>query len=505
VPEVGLIVTAEDKAKAALEAIGSAGKASLEGIRGAAGKAGDAFKMLGKGVVVFNQAMELGRKAMNAFRIVVTDSIKTALNFRKIGDPAIEAFRRMEREAQIFRARIGDIFIPLAQGLMDAFNQVGGSITDWINLNRKLIATNIATWMADIARVAVEGVAFGILQVTRVWAGWLEIVALVRGGVEKFFSGMMEGIGFALEGWAFLSQFLDKDMSASLMRTREQVLSLGETFSRSGDEHLTELAEIVAAQDERERKILDFKKTAVDFVGEAEIAMLKRIKTSRIGGIKTIEEQQKALDKLREAEKKAADEARKRRDAQIAIGAAMASNLQAYMTSEEDAHDRRRALLFSTMQTAIAASSTEAAVKAIAAHTHIPFVGVAIGLSFAAAAVAAIAQWANTKFDTGGVFRSSSGAGPAILHDKERVLTTRQTEAFEQLVGLLSGRAGPAGALAGAGAGGGTFVYQQTNNSFIPPSNADFLRAHRQQDVVRKQAERRGMTGATARGRRQRM
>ena len=489
--EVGVDVVATDNASAMFESIGNAGKASLEGLRGAASKAGDAFKMMGKATVVFNQALELGRKAMNAFRILVSDSIKTALNFRKIGDPAIEAFKNLERNAQILRARLGDVLIPIAQGLMDAFNGVGNSVVDWINMNRKLIATNIADWMKTIAEVAVKGVAQGILWVSRAWSGWLEIINTVKAGVSKFFALWASSIADATDVFASFVALFDESMAASISNVSEQAQMLADTFDESSEESMRAVEEQIAKQDELEKKLEEGVAVAIEFVGETHAKVMDRIRTSTIGGIRTIDEQKEAYERLNKEIDKTEKEVFNVVDISRQYASVAGTAIGEVITNQEDATKAGKKMAISAMQTTLAMATTEAAAKAIAAHTGIPFVGVAIGLSFAAAAVAAIMSYASKTggFATGGIVRAGSPGGPApiMAHDKERVLSTRQTESFERLVDWLT-----AGQAPGMATASGPQVNNYDFRSMIPRRGAELQRAVIETEKTRKRLQRRG-------------
>jgi len=518
-PEVGLIITGEDKATAMLESIGRAGKSSLEGIRGAAGKATDAFAMLGKATVIFNQAMELGKKALETFRIVIGDTIRTALDFRKLGDPAIEAFKHMERQALILRARLGDILIPLAQGLHDAFVGVGNGVVEWINANRKLIATNIATWMADVARITIDGVAWGALQVTKAYKGWLVVIGTVQKAVNVFFSLWVNFIADTAGALGSLIGLVDKGLGGALDNVAESAALLAAEFDEAGETALAGYGDQVIAIEELERKLIEYKDIAIDFVGEAELAMHKRIKASRIGGIKTIEEQTDAIEELGEA----ADAAgRIQVSASNIAGAALARVKEQYalLGKELDVEQKRMVELGSTIEAnalfigdqfakvvtgsqsmaqavanstisvvkqGIMAAAASAAAKQLDAHAFIPFVGILIG-SAAAAAMFGVVQSYMGKFDTGGIFRSASGSGVATLHDKERVLSQQQTQSFDRLVEWLTASRP---AMAGAGTGA-----PQVNNfdfrSMIPRRGVELQRAVLEIDKTQKKLKRRG-------------
>jgi hypothetical protein len=125
--------------------------------------------------------------------------------------------------------------------------------------------------------------------------------------------------------------------------------------------------------------------------------------------------------------------------------------------------------VFGSARAAIMAASGEAAAKSIAAYSGIPFVGVAIGLSVAAS-VAAIILGYLSKFEQGGIVRGSGGGIPIMAHDGERVLSARQTMAFERMVSALERQSTTRAGASVVGNGG--IIQMNRYSTFAPSSSA---------------------------------
>jgi len=279
--EVGIIITADDKAKAVLNAVGAAGKASLDGIRKSAASAGKALEVFAIAATGINQAMELGKKAVEIFRAAILDSMTAMVEFRGETDPISQEFAAMNREASHLRATLANTLTPIFLGLRDAVNSTGNQFVELLQKNKQLIATNITVFLADTARVLIKGVAFGFVQVSRVVSGLIELFHLLKAGVEASFSFMLEGIALLIDAHAaFLGSIpgIGGKIKEGLDIASGAVRGLAAEFAKSAGDSVSAIEDQIAAQDELEKKILKYKDIAVDFVGTAEVAVLKRIK-----------------------------------------------------------------------------------------------------------------------------------------------------------------------------------------------------------------------------------
>jgi hypothetical protein len=457
--EVGLIVSASDRASAILETVGSTGKKSLEGIRGAADKAKSAFKAFGVGVALFNQGLELAKKAVQTFKVLISDTVAKALEFRRAGDPVVEEFDEMRRSADVLRARIGDVLIPILLGLKDTFTDTGNSVVEFINTNRKLIATKITEYLAETARVLIKGVAFGATLVAEAFFGVRMVINLVKAAFEVQIETILSGIASIIEGLSWLERMLP-GTSDGFAGIAANVRALGEEFSSSRKESVAAIKEQAAALEATKKAILSYKEIAVDVVGEAEVKILERIKHSRTGLTRIIEDQGAAavetgdktvaaLEKTNEAlesmiatsqslmssamveifdmEKTATDKLKSFSETALKIGV---DTIQKLLFARLTALTTESAAQKTTTVASVTMHAAEAGSKTTAAYAWLPPLALALG----AAMFTAVLGLFLTKFQFGGIVRGgvpNRDSVPALLTPGERVLTQRERRDFE--------------------------------------------------------------------------
>ena len=96
------------------------------------------------------------------------DTVQASLEFRKKNDPVVKQFEQMKKNAQLLRAALGDVLIPVIQAVAAAFQSVDGSLLGWIRSNRKLIASKIVEFLGKAAIILTKGIAAGVLIVSKV-------------------------------------------------------------------------------------------------------------------------------------------------------------------------------------------------------------------------------------------------------------------------------------------------------------------------------------------------
>jgi hypothetical protein len=532
---IGLVVEAKDKASGVLATIGSKGQKSLSLVREGAAKAGDALKAIGIAGALFNQTLELARKGVEMFRMAVLDTIAASLEFRRETDPAVKAFKEMEKNASLLRARIGDALIPIMMGLNDALKETSAGMLEWINLNRELIATNITTWLAETSRLLIEGVAKGVELVTKAWTGWLQIWNTIKAVTEEYFAVVLSGVEKALSHIGWLASAFDSDLAIGINEAAAAAKDLGEEFDRSGDRSLAKVAELAEAQKKRERALRDFKINAIDFVGNAELAILERIKTSTQGLTTTIEERKKAYKDLdraleelhqrnkarKEEEKRMEDELLKKvRDTKAKMEAAARRYEQLLLsvgnslgtmwgrvfaemlTNSKNALKGMVMAIIDSVQIGVNAYAILAAAAAAASESATPIIGPVLAIIAANTMLAFVkgllANLPEAQFG-GRIGGGTPGVDsvPVLTQAGEGVLTVKQMKLFDRMVGSLdklsaSGQLAAPAAVA-AGAGGGVVVQQHNNfNSVTAPTSAETSRSMRQVNKQLKRLHRRG-------------
>jgi len=470
VPEVGIIISANDRATSVMRTIGTVGQNSLEGIRGAANRAGDAFAAFGDAATRINQAMELGKKAVEIFRAVVADTVAVSLEFRRANDPASKSIRDMARDVQVLRARMGDVMIPILVGVAEGTNSITRQISDLIVENRVLIGTKLTEWMADLARILVVGVAAGFTVVSKAVTGVLEVVALVRAGFEKFYSFVLKGTSSLTSAFADLAGVFNDDMANALRSASTAQQEFADVLSESGDKNLAKVSELVAAQEAREEGIRSLKATVLDVIDRTEVAALEKVRQSTVGLGRTRED----LDAAKEAREARAEEIFLRQMGRISRERAavemntqlqldLAAKLEAeqavslqrrndltqqvasatvdawgaaagqIISGNQRANEAIRAAVVNTAEKTIMAAAASGAAQAAFSQAGIPIIGPILATTAAGVMFAFIRKYM-TEFQFGGVVKGSvpgKDSVPALLTPGERVLTQRERAEYE--------------------------------------------------------------------------
>lgn len=494
--EVGIVINVKNQeAKSALEGIGDTAKTALSTAREAANGAGKAFKAIGVAGALMNQAMELGKKAFEIFRMAVIDTTTEAINFRKAGDPMIKWFKDTQREAQLTRARLGDVLLPILKGITDSFGAVTGSISGWIAQNRVLLGSNLISWLSSIASVLTNGVAEGVLLVSKVWNGWTMLIAATRGGIESFFKVTLDGVSAALGALTKLADAVGANgLGDGLSAASAMAENLGQEFGRSAAASMSAVNDANNALTEQERKIRGIQSTVQAAIGQAATNAQKNLAMSVVGTNKTLEEQKVLIDAAASKEKAAAAE----RDAIIsgglskylaardamrqkdlawqesaltsmeAVDEASTSTAQslgaalggAFALMAEDAEAGAKAMMlaiYDAVSNSIMAYAAQAAAASAASVAGTPFIGPALAVGAAAATLAMVRGFL-TKFHDGGYIGGGDTGERAILaQNNEYMMSGDEVSGMQKFIGRMMGGRSPATQtpVGGASAGGG--------------------------------------------------
>jgi len=379
----------------------SSGVSSLRaGLNKMGAGAGRAFAAAGDGITVLNQGLEVGKKAMELWRSTVVDSIDTALRFREEGDETLAFFDGMKRESELVKARIGDALLPVMQGFIESLGATKGEISGWIEQNRKLIGSELVSWVAKVGKLLITGVAKGTEAVVTIWKGWEMLVGTLRGALEAFFGATLSGIEKLLEALATAAEFYGKgDMAKSLRNTAAAAKALGEEFSRSSDESIKGVQESASSLDELTGKIDELEKGALKRLEAGATHAQKAVQKSVAGTNKTLEEQAKAADEAKQAHEELA----------AARAAAAAEATKAMMDEVRSVQDKAKAEYEARGQTMAA----EAQVKADA------------GASVRQAATQALGS-------IGGIIEGAMAGGPAGAIQAGIIAVMQESEVLQE-------------------------------------------------------------------------
>lgn len=287
----------------ALKAAGQAAKEARNAVKQTGEAAGAAFDKAGMAIVVFNQGLELGKKALEVFRATIGASITTAMEFRKEGDEMTKWFKDLGRESQLVSARIGDVLMPVFRGFIEAIDESTGKMSDLVWENRQLIQTNLIEWIGGVAKALVTGVAKALQVVTKIWLGWKSVILIVKIALNEYFAFIYENLGGVIKAVGEMAErFGAKGIGAKLKEGAAFVTGFGNEFARSSDEAQEGLAETAAAIEKTEKTISTLETSINSVIDKGMVNAQKRAAEATKGTTKTIDEQREALEKLKAAE-----------------------------------------------------------------------------------------------------------------------------------------------------------------------------------------------------------
>lgn len=234
--EAKIVISADDKATPKLKKMQRGAKRALSSVASSAKRAAESFKKVGAAATHMNQALELGRKAWEVFRLLVVETIATSAEFRGQNDKAIKSLMGFAQQLKILRARIGDALIPVLQGFAKGLEPVVEGMTKWIRANRKWLGQNMVNTFEAIALALVQGVATGVGWVVKAWAGWQEIINVVDLALNRFFEYNLEAIDLMIGAMAKVAGiFGENGLTKSLRSAQEGVREMAANFREGGD------------------------------------------------------------------------------------------------------------------------------------------------------------------------------------------------------------------------------------------------------------------------------
>lgn len=514
-PNVGIIISAKDNAGAVLKKIGTESKSAFDLIHSASAKAGAGFKALGAATVVLNQGLGLAKKVFGTIGETITSTVNAALEFRKIGDPAVKAFKDMKDGIDLVKGRIGDALIPILHGASEALQPVIKSTIKWLDENRKLIGGKLIDWISNVANFLVNGVAKAIILVTRVWTGWHELILFVKMSVEKFFAGIIGGVASALQAYSALQKMMGFSLPDAVQKVIDGVDLLGQTFNDSGDQTINKMNEIADGQRQLEDQVNSYAVKVKEVIENVAVKAHEKLNASvtqstikmkdlhlvtlnynemLANGFKEQQDlyNKKAdfmtkdaayFDAIAEKEKQQYDEL-----AQVgqqyfnSIASAAGFAFAGMITGSQDMADAMSTAVIGAAQTSINSYAASAAAAAAFSQAGIPIIGPILAATASAVVFGLVKGFlAKTpKAATGGlIFGGSPGVDnvPILAQRGEGILNVRQMRSFERLTNALDRQ--PNNQSSSLGQSGKTVIQHNNFSSIGPIFSADAQRATR--------------------------
>lgn len=468
--EVGIVVSAQDKASAVLKKIGSESAA--------------AFTKAQASAISMNQQLQLVGQVFQKLTQAVRSGVQASIELHGENNEAIKKFKEVETGVLNFSATIGDIFIPAIGGIGEAYQKA----TKGTESSTKKIISGLSTVIAGAA----GGIGWAVTQAQKPMAA---LIGLIEGGVEGAKDAVDEAgkIADIYSGAANNAERLGKALQDVNALTKEQANLANQLIEgdkkaleerkKRHDDYVKKIKDAAEARDnafadeyaknqENENKRWQLISGTQDKItAYLDEQALKRTEITIRATNEEIEINQEAMRKIS--------------DSAIEIGTAYGA---AFAQVIEGNRSMSNAMLVTTLEVTrriIMAAAAEAAAKQIASASVFGVAGIAIGAAAAATVFAVVEAYA-AKLAKGGVIRGGTmgvDSVPILAQSGERVLSVEQNRSFERLVALLESRSGVGGGV------GGTVVIR----SDVPPSDMDYRRAAKRLQEEQRKLARRGL------------
>jgi len=277
--EISMVVKLKDAASAGLSRLSSIAKGFGNGIKASLSGAFSALKAIPGAFTPINQGLEIAKKGLEFIKLGYESLIAPALEWRSQSDQQAKDFKKLQNTFQEIATLIGDILIPVVLGIADAYRDTIKEAMGFLKTNKELIASGIAEWLVKIGQFLVNVVAKGIIYVTRIWSGWVELINTIKFLAASFFSMYMEYLDKVLSGIQKVAEFMgQKGLAAGIAQARGAIQNLGKSADEAGDGYIKKVHEQIRAQDEMEAGINRVAETVNKGFGKIVPAVMKRVR-----------------------------------------------------------------------------------------------------------------------------------------------------------------------------------------------------------------------------------
>lgn len=262
-------------------------------------KGAEGFKGLGEGALHLEAALELAKRGFDVLKEVIGQSIETALQFQSAG--VRDQFEQFRQSIDVLRARFGDAFIPVLQTFMAVLKPIITELTNWLTVNNKMIAGKILEWTIELGRVLVAVVLEAVILVAQAWVGWLEIIDVVKAGVDKFVGLVISGFDDLVQGAAAVANaFGMRDTATKLTQFHMQIAALGPAWSAAGDDALRSAQMTAQGFELLKGKVKDIEAAANAAFDKATVIGLQKIGAFATGANESFAEMQARMQVVAE-------------------------------------------------------------------------------------------------------------------------------------------------------------------------------------------------------------
>jgi len=174
--EYGIVLTAKDQASAAVKKLSGAMGATTKAVERMGSLGARAFSGISIAIITVNQGVELLKSAFGAVSGFVGGSIEAVRELRTETNPLVLEMDRLATNSLRTKAALGTAFASALLGISKAFSSVGSGAADFLDKNRKLIATRIVQFLFKIAQALNSGIGEALQLANTVWATMNSVV-----------------------------------------------------------------------------------------------------------------------------------------------------------------------------------------------------------------------------------------------------------------------------------------------------------------------------------------
>jgi len=224
--EFVLTLKANDLASGAIKKLSEGMGATTGAAKKLAQAGAKTFSAIGGAIVVANQAVQLFKTGFDAISGLVGGSLEAVRELRGETNPLVLEMNKLATESQAAKAALGSAFASALLGISKAFKSSSVNAAEFLDNNRKLIATKIVQFLFKAANALVDGIASGLQLANTTWRTLTATVDESIMSITKFIGAWSQAM-LAFEPFEEKQKMLNSriEMMATLYNEAEQRLN----------------------------------------------------------------------------------------------------------------------------------------------------------------------------------------------------------------------------------------------------------------------------------------
>lgn len=237
--EFVLTLKANDLASGAIKKLSEGMGATTGAAKKLAQAGAKTFSAIGGAIVVANQAVQLFKTGFDAISGLVGGSLEAVRELRGETNPLVLEMNNLATESLAAKAALGAAFASALLGISKAFKSSSVNAAEFLDNNRKLIATKIVQFLFRLGTALVSGVASALTVANDVWAEYntLSDRALLA------ITGLVKGF-FTLKKWMAIGNEENAKWALGLKLVEEQEGKVEKRILETVDAHQKYQSEI---------------------------------------------------------------------------------------------------------------------------------------------------------------------------------------------------------------------------------------------------------------------